>query len=131
MSRVHTGRIANRTSGRSIDSCFRLAGAVSGTLMVLASLAAPTSAGAASPQPTQEIGTVRQIYDGTLYPDTQVNTFRNIDRLFPTRTVKHGERHYPLEKSDTPLKGVEFISAGKKYDLYDYLSESCERFAGA
>ncbi|MDP5138181.1 hypothetical protein ORJ04_19725, partial [Rheinheimera baltica] len=32
----------------------------------------------------EPIGTVRQIYDGKLYPDIQVNTFRNIDRLFPT-----------------------------------------------
>jgi CubicO group peptidase (beta-lactamase class C family) len=91
-------------------------------LAVFVSLAAATAVCAAPPQSEQEIGTVRQIYDGTLYPDIQVNTFRNIDRLFPTRTVKHGERPYPLEKSDTPLKGVEFISAGKKYDLYDYLS---------
>jgi CubicO group peptidase (beta-lactamase class C family) len=82
----------------------------------------------ANPTPSQsanaaeEIGTVRQIYDGALYPDIQVRTFRNIDRLFPTRVVKHGPSVYPLLKSDAPLKGVEFTSAGKKYDLYDYMS---------
>jgi CubicO group peptidase (beta-lactamase class C family) len=122
MSRIRSGGIVNRASGKSIDSCFRWTGAASGALSVFVSLAAATAVYSAPPQSDQEIGTVRQIYDGTLYPDIQVNTFRNIDRLFPTRTVKHGERHYPLEKSDTPLKGVEFISAGKKYDLYDYLS---------
>jgi CubicO group peptidase (beta-lactamase class C family) len=83
---------------------------------------------AADPRPPQsgkhleEIGTVRQIYDGALYPDIQVQTFRNIDRLFPTRTVKRGAHADTLPKSATPLKGVEFASAGKKYDIYDYMS---------
>src|ERR1700734_1524335 len=70
----------------------------------------------------EEIGTVRQMYDGALYPDTQVRTFRNIDRLFPTRTIKHGASVYPLPKSDRPLKAVEFTSRGRKYDLFDYFS---------
>jgi len=70
----------------------------------------------------EEIGTVRQMYDGALYPDIQVRTFRNIDRLFPTRTVNRGASVYPLPKSDSPLKAVQFTSAGKKYDLFDYLS---------
>jgi CubicO group peptidase (beta-lactamase class C family) len=122
MPRIRAAGLVNQASCRSIDSCFQWTGAVSGALAVFVSLAAVTAVCAAPPQSEQEIGTVRQIYDGTLYPDIQVNTFRNTERLFPTRTVKHGERHYPLEKSDTPLKGVEFISAGKKYDLYDYLS---------
>lgn len=121
MPRIRVAGLVNQASGRSIDSCFQWTGAVSGALAVFVSLAAVTAVCAAS-QSEQEIGTVRQIYDGTLYPDIQVNTFRNIDRLFPTRTVKHGEHIYPLEKSDTPLKGVAFISKGKKYDLYDYLS---------
>ncbi|MFZ1006138.1 MAG: serine hydrolase [Candidatus Sulfotelmatobacter sp.] len=122
MSGIRAVGIVNQALGRSTDSCFPWTGTVSVTLAVFFTLAAPTVVCAASPQSDQEIGTVRQIYDGTLYPDIQVNTFRNIDRLFPTRTVEHGEHIYPLEKSDTPLEGVEFISAGKKYDLYDYLS---------
>jgi CubicO group peptidase (beta-lactamase class C family) len=90
-----------------------------------AGLAARGATGSAPQQPAQqleEIGTVRQIYDGTLYPDIQVRTFRNIDRLFPTRTVFHGTHVFPLPKSDSPLKGLEFTSAGKKYDLFDYMS---------
>jgi hypothetical protein len=83
---------------------------------------------AGSPVPPQsvtaveEIGTVRQMYDGALYPDIQVRTFRHIDRLFPTRTVKRGTHVYPLLKSDTPLRSVEFTAVGKKYDMYDYMS---------
>jgi CubicO group peptidase (beta-lactamase class C family) len=122
MSRTRGGRIVSQASGKSTESCFRWTGAASGALAVFVTLAAPAAVFAAAPQSAQEIGTVRQIYDGTLYPDIQVNTFRNIDRLFPTRTVKHGEHIYPLEKSDAPLKGVAFISKGKKYDLFDYLS---------
>jgi CubicO group peptidase (beta-lactamase class C family) len=70
----------------------------------------------------EPIGTVREIYDGALFPDIQVNTFRNIDRLFPTRTVKHGKHIYPLPPGDTPLKNFRFESRGKRYDLYDFLS---------
>jgi hypothetical protein len=40
----------------------------------------------------ENIGTVTQVYDGTLTSDIQVRTFRNIDRLFPVRIVKHGPK---------------------------------------
>lgn len=76
----------------------------------------------ANPHSSERIGTVQQAYDGTLLPDIQVNTFRNIDRLFPTRTVKHGEHVHPLPASDNPLRNVQFKSDGKVYDLYDYVS---------
>src|SRR5215472_7865801 len=93
------------------------------TFSILITVAFPAPlAGQQAAQAVEEIGTVRQIYDGALYPDIQVRTFRNIDRLFPTRVVKHGASVYPLLKSDAPLKSVEVISAGKKYDLYDYMS---------
>jgi CubicO group peptidase (beta-lactamase class C family) len=85
-------------------------------------------AGAASsqqlvnPHAGEPIGTVREVYDGKLLPDIQVNTFRNIDRLFPTRVVRHGQRVYPLPAGNTRLGSVPFTSKGKHYDLYDYLS---------
>jgi CubicO group peptidase (beta-lactamase class C family) len=99
--------------------------AVSAGLALSTALAAQTAAVSPQQNPSQQpekIGTVRQIYDGTLYPDIQVETFRHIERLFPTRTVPRGTHVYPLPKSDAPLTGIEFTSAGKKYDLYDYLS---------
>jgi CubicO group peptidase (beta-lactamase class C family) len=81
------------------------------------------SYGSACAQTTQEeIGTVREIYNGALYPDIQVRTFRHIDRLFPTRTVKHGNHVFPLPRTERPLQKLEFQSHGKSYDLYDYLS---------
>ena len=75
-----------------------------------------------SAEQREEIGTVRQLYDGALYPDILVHTCRHIDWLFPTRTVKRGTSVYPLPKSDRPLTGVRFTSAGRTYDLYDYMA---------
>jgi CubicO group peptidase (beta-lactamase class C family) len=75
-----------------------------------------------NPHADEPIGTVREVYDGKLLPDIQVNTFRNIDRLFPTRTVRHSQHVYPLPVGNTRLGSVPFTSKGKHYDLYDYLS---------
>ena len=62
------------------------------------------------------------MYDGALTPDIAVNTFRNIDRLFPTRIVKHGAYVYPLPKAPMSLTELEFTSRGKTWDLVDYLA---------
>jgi CubicO group peptidase (beta-lactamase class C family) len=75
-----------------------------------------------NPHASEPIGTVREVYDGRLLPDILVNTFRNIDRLFPTRTVRPGQYVYPLPAGNTRLGSVPFTSKGKNYDLYDYLS---------
>jgi CubicO group peptidase (beta-lactamase class C family) len=55
-------------------------------------------------------------------PDIQANTFRNIDRLFATRTVKRGTSVFPLPHSDTPIESLSFESAGQRFDLFDYTS---------
>ena len=70
----------------------------------------------------ETIGTVREVYDGKLYPDIQVNTFRNIDRLFPSRTVKRGSTVLELPLNKTPLQQFSYDVDGKQYDLYDVLS---------
>ncbi|HNP66179.1 MAG TPA: serine hydrolase [Woeseiaceae bacterium] len=70
----------------------------------------------------EAIGTVREVYDGRLYPDIQVNTFRNIDRLFPTRIVRRGTTVRELRKSAVPLGEFSYTADGKTYDLYDVLS---------
>jgi len=75
-----------------------------------------------NPHAGEMIGTVEQVYDGALLPDVQINTFRNIDRLFPTRAVRHGTVVYPLPASDHQMQNVRFKSGGKDYDLYDYVS---------
>jgi CubicO group peptidase (beta-lactamase class C family) len=70
----------------------------------------------------EPIGTVREIYDGQLYPDIQTNTFRNIDRLFPTRTVSRGKTIRAFTPSPTPLTGFSYSADGQTYDLYDVIS---------
>lgn len=76
----------------------------------------------AYPHGAEPIGTVRQVYDGALFPDVQTNTFRNIHRLFPTRTVRSGNSPYALAASERSLEYFQFESRGKTWDLYDYLS---------
>ena len=73
------------------------------------------------PHRAEPIGTVRQIYDGVLTPELAINTFRNIDRLFPTRTIPRSSRPMPLPYASVPLSAVSFSNAGKRYTLDDYL----------
>lgn len=96
-------------------------------MMILAGLGqagceAPVPAGSAYPHADETIGTVREVYDGRLYSDVQVNTFRNIDRLFPTRTVRSGPVARNLEKGQSVLDGFYFEHDGERYDLFDVLS---------
>ncbi len=70
---------------------------VVGMVLALHLLAGPGVAGqAVNPHAGEPIGTVQEAYDGALLPDLQVQTFRNTDRLFPTRTVRRGRSVYPL-----------------------------------
>ena len=70
----------------------------------------------------EPIGSVREVYDGALYPDIAANTFRNIDRLFPTRVVRRGNNSQPLPTTTRQLQNFIFESGGQSYDLYDYLA---------
>jgi CubicO group peptidase (beta-lactamase class C family) len=70
----------------------------------------------------ETIGSIRQVYDGALTPDVAVSTFRNIDRLFPTRVVRRGNDIYPLGKAARPLTKLRFTSRKKEWDLVDYLA---------
>ncbi len=94
-------------------------------LLISALLGATTFAATADtlyPHRTEEIGTVRQVYDGALFPDVQVNTFRNIDRLFPTRVVNAGSMPSALPQRESQLRNFRFVSREKEYDLFDFLS---------
>ena len=64
---------------------------------------------------------MQEIYDGVLTPEMAVNTFRNIDRLFPTRTVPRSLTPMPLPPAAVPLRNVSFNDSGNFYDLVDYL----------
>ena len=71
-----------------------------------------------APEP---IGSVRAMYDGTLSPELAVNTFRNIDRLFPTRTVEHGAPVHELPTAFHSFDDISFVSGDKSYRFEDYL----------
>jgi CubicO group peptidase (beta-lactamase class C family) len=90
-------------------------------LVVFALLSGIARAEYVNPHRAEAIGTVREIYDGALFPDIQVNTFRNIDRLFSTRIVARGNYVHPLP-AGKPLGNFRFTSNGKDYDLFDYVS---------
>lgn len=98
----------------------RLAAAIFCVSMVI-SLAGP-GPGLATDAAKLDIGTARDIWDGSLYPDKAVRTYMNTDKIFPTRLIKAGKRPYPLPLSDKPLTALSFPSGGKTYDLPDYVA---------
>jgi CubicO group peptidase (beta-lactamase class C family) len=75
-----------------------------------------------NPHAADSIGSVRVMYNGALPPALAVTTFRNIDRLFPTRTVEHGMTPHPLPLAATPLGDVHLTSGGTGYTLDSYMA---------
>ncbi|AWN35064.1 serine hydrolase domain-containing protein [Methylobacterium radiodurans] len=69
-----------------------------------------------------DIASVQSVYDGRVLPDIQARTFRNIDRLFPTRTVNRDMRGKPLAEDLRNFDDLKIESDGKAYDIYDYIS---------
>jgi CubicO group peptidase (beta-lactamase class C family) len=109
----------------------RLSAALRASGAPLLSLALAACSGAAPhsgryPHADEPIGTARQVYDGALLPDLAIHTFRNIDRLFASRTVASGGTPYPLPLSREPLTDLSFESGEgarrRSYDLIDYLT---------
>lgn len=101
-----------------------LASSLLRTSILLGSSVVLTACGSLKTTPTngEKIGTVQQLYDGALTSDIQVSTYRNIDKLYPTATVKRGDKVYPLPAADRPMQNFTFTSEGKKYDLVDYMA---------
>ena len=95
--------------------------------LLLAALLAGTACRAESrppdayPHASEPIGTVREIYNGTLTPELAVNTFRNIDRLFPTRAIAPSAAPRVLPVAPQPLRDVRFVSGDSTFDLKRYL----------
>lgn len=92
------------------------------TTALAALIAAPALAQEGYRHAGEEIGTVEQIYDGDLLPDLAVSTFRNIDRLFPTRRVPASDHPFPLEPAATPLGPVTATVDGKTWDMDDFVA---------
>lgn len=76
-----------------------------------------------NPHAQEPIGTVEQLYDGKLLPDIQANTFRNIDRLYPTAKIEHDPHNIrALPNAEIMVTDLQFQSNGKTYDLVDYIN---------
>ena len=94
-------------------------------LFVLAAMAGcagePAPASPAYPHEQEPIGTVRQSYDGALTPELAIQTFRNIHRLFPSRTIRHGTQVRELPAAARPLGAVSFIVGDSTLTLDDYI----------
>ncbi|MDA0205670.1 MAG: serine hydrolase [Acidobacteria bacterium] len=92
---------------------------------LLATACAPDST---YPHENEPIGSVREVYDGTLSPEIAVNTFRNIHRLFPSRVVPRSTHPRPLPVSAQPLENIAVTDRGITYSLDQFLETN--RIAG-
>ena len=92
--------------------------------LVLSLIACSSNADSTKPylHAQEPIGDVETMYNGKLSEDMAVNTFRNIDRLFPVRTIKAAGHPFPLPRSGQPLGPVAFDFKGKQYNLDDYVT---------
>jgi len=96
-----------------------------GVLLLASALAVHPPSGLSAqeryPHADEPIGTVREIYDGVLSPDMAVTTFRNIDRLFPSRRIPASTHPRPLQVADTPLAAVSVEDEGVRYGLEEFM----------
>ena len=92
-------------------------------LLLLFCLAACTreALDGAYPHEREPIGTVRESYDGTLGDSLAVHTFRNIDRLFPTRAVAPAVVPRALPLAARMINGLRVADGDSTYDLRRYL----------
>ena len=86
--------------------------------LLLAGAAAPANAPAPQAQAAEKIGDAAHFL--MLPPDEQPATYRNTDKVFPTRAFKRGSTVYPLPSAE-PLAAVPYRFAGKSLGLDDYM----------
>src|SRR5258708_19200883 len=91
------------------------------TTVVLIALSASIPLAAQYPHAAEPIGTVRQMYNGALTPDLAVNTFRNIDRLFPTRLIAASAKPLRLPPARTELTEAKIYDRGRTYTLDEFI----------
>lgn len=87
----------------------------------VAACAASHAAPLVNPHAAEQIGTVREMYDGRLSPELAAQTFRNIDRLFPSRTIARGGTISPLPAAARPLGNVLCSSRSQVVTLDEYM----------
>lgn len=73
------------------------------------------------PHAMERIATVREMYDGVLPTEMAVNTFRNIDRLFPSRRIAAGAKSIPLPLDLQTFQSFHFVDRGRRFSLDQYV----------
>ncbi|WP_262692838.1 serine hydrolase domain-containing protein [Kordiimonas aestuarii] len=73
-----------------------------------------------------KIGSATDAYAGRLFPSAQIETFRHIDRLFPSRTISRGTGTpvSELKARPLPLDDMTIETDQGDYDLYDYVARN-------
>src|SRR5262245_24674695 len=77
---------------------------------------------------TVPMGTLTQVYDGTMLPDTAVVTFTRTEELWNHVEVARGIKVSALPISTKTFPQIHFTDHGKTFDLYDYMADN--RVAG-
>jgi CubicO group peptidase (beta-lactamase class C family) len=90
---------------------------------VMGFCALPSEAAVAQPWPSYAT-----LLDGNVLPDAEVTMLSHSDKLFPVNFVYRKGPVKPLSATTDTLTNVHFQSAGKDYDLFDYLATN--RIAG-
>jgi len=78
----------------------------------------------ANPHSAEPIGTVREMYDGRLTPVLAAQTFRNIDRLFPSRRVARGDAVSPLPELPNRLNQPSCTVGDTVHSLDEYFAQN-------
>lgn len=67
------------------------------------------------------VADIRAVYAGELATEQAIHAFRNMDSMFPTRTVRRARQPIPLPKRKVSLEELHFQSNRSDYSLRDYL----------
>ena len=72
-----------------------------------------------------DLALVREVYAGKTFPDIQLNTFQNIEDLFPCRTIRRSGDVKLLQYETKCIFNMNIVSDGEHYDIYDYRTWFC------
>ena len=71
---------------------------------------------------------MQEMLDGAMLPAVEVETFEHTENLYPSNVAPRGGPVRELERIPQQIHEIRFQSAGRTYDLFDYLAEN--RVAG-
>lgn len=68
---------------------------------------------------------VRRAYSGKLFPSEQINMFRNMDKIFPTRTISRGSQpEIKPSYKEIDFSKLTIAMPDGDFDLYDYVAHN-------